>query len=238
MQQHASTLPSAGQNKPIAGGCVFRVFFSGQQCTRSVAPPPSLHITHRRVFFREHSPHHHHSPNLIGASCAAGMGTILQERVPLPPQCLEGLSIRGREWKKRASWINSRPSGARYGGQVDAEDASVVCVSVLSPSLIHNLTALVFFLCRNIRDVCLGRLSSRKPPCFCMWIVFSDCGKMWVGVYNIYIFILSGSNKMGRRQSQRKPTQPPCALPRQDNKNEKVRNGPDDWLKAVKVKLT
>lgn len=47
----------------------------------------------------------------------------------------------------------------------------------------------------------------------------------------IFSFSLSRS-KMGRRQSQRKPAQPQCALPRQDNKNEKVGHRRDDWLKA------
>nr|XP_046237789.1 uncharacterized protein LOC124055218 [Scatophagus argus] len=36
------------------------------------------------------------------------MGTILQERVP--QQCQERVSIREREWKKKASWSNNRPN--------------------------------------------------------------------------------------------------------------------------------
>lgn len=40
------------------------------------------------------------------------MGTILQERVP--QQCLERVSIREREWKRKASWINSRPNVGRW----------------------------------------------------------------------------------------------------------------------------
>ncbi|XP_069031403.1 uncharacterized protein fam217bb [Embiotoca jacksoni] len=38
------------------------------------------------------------------------MGTILQERVTQP--CLERVSIREREWKKKASWSNNRPNVA------------------------------------------------------------------------------------------------------------------------------
>ncbi|XP_059185531.1 uncharacterized protein LOC131968596 [Centropristis striata] len=67
------------------------------------------------------------------------MGSILQERVP--QQCLERVSIRDREWKKKAPWINNRPN----------------------------------------------------VP----------------------------SNKMGRRQSQRKSLQPQYPLPSQENNNEK-----------------
>ncbi|XP_045931152.1 uncharacterized protein LOC123986804 isoform X1 [Micropterus dolomieu] len=67
------------------------------------------------------------------------MGTVLQERVP--QQCLERLSIREREWKKKALWSDNRPNAA--------------------------------------------------------------------------------SNKMGRRQSQRKALQPQCTLPSQENNNDK-----------------
>lgn len=42
---------------------------------------------------------------------------------------------------------------------------------------------------------------------------------------------------MGRRQSQRKPAQLQC-VPRQDNKNEKVGNRRDDWLKAGNKVIT
>ncbi|XP_044027511.1 uncharacterized protein LOC122864274 [Siniperca chuatsi] len=67
------------------------------------------------------------------------MGTVLQERVP--QQCLERISIREREWKKKALWMNNRPNVA--------------------------------------------------------------------------------SNKMGRRQSQRKSQHPQCTVPSQENNNEK-----------------
>ncbi|XP_073324187.1 uncharacterized protein [Pagrus major] len=67
------------------------------------------------------------------------MGTILKGRVP--QQCLERVSIRERDWKKKVSWSNSRPNVA--------------------------------------------------------------------------------SNKIGRRQSQRKSPQPQCMLPSQENNNEK-----------------
>lgn len=162
----------------------FRVFFSGHQCTRSVAALPSIHRTHRRVF-REYSPYRHHSPDLIGGSCAAGMGTILQERVPLPPQCLEGLSIRGREWKKRASWINSRPSGARYGRWTRGRLSSPASSS-------RSRRWIVFLMLWRDSRVEMSRvsLSWRKPPCFCRdrGFFFSDCGEMWVGVFNILYF--------------------------------------------------
>lgn len=45
----------------------------------------------------------------------------------------------------------------------------------------------------------------------------------------IFFFLSLSRSKMGRRQSQRKPAQPQCALPRQDNKNEKVGHRRDDW---------
>ncbi|XP_034532419.1 uncharacterized protein si:ch211-266k22.6 isoform X2 [Notolabrus celidotus] len=41
------------------------------------------------------------------------MGTVLLERVP--QQCQERVSIREREWKKKAVWSNNRPNVARMG---------------------------------------------------------------------------------------------------------------------------
>lgn len=41
-------------------------------------------------------------------------------------------------------------------------------------------------------------------------------------IFNIFSLFSSPSNKMGRRQSQRKPVQPQCVFPRQENNNEKV----------------
>lgn len=244
LQQHGSTLPSAGQKKPIRPlqedvfffPCIFlwatvlalrhsptHLLFTRYEPTTVFlvsCPPPSPTTTTR--------------PNLIGGWCA---------RRGWAPSCRSGCHCRHNAWKDSASGGGNGRRGRRgstagrvgpgtaRGGQVDPEDAYVVSVLVLSPSFIHILLHRCVSCVENEPEFVRLGVNHRVSACGPCFLIAVKCGWVCLIFYFFFLSVFSRSNKMGRRQSQRKPPQPHCALPRQDNKHEKVRNRRDDWSK-------